>query len=243
LDLPNLPSASSITPNDLLILVGGVMFFIVIIVLITEIGAWLRHRSLIKNLQKNPEIAEKLLKLETEGKIRRYTTELVPKRVKVIVLQQNGETQLEDICKYDGEMITCKKLRMQFVPSTEVRPKPTLYRGKIILTYYFTEDGKPVDVKVDNNGVRADIKAPDPRMTEVIINKKLINQVFSHLGLNMSSIMMGVGIGAMVVVVLVFFILPLVGIPVSVGKQVVEVIHVNQTAVSAPPGNYTVTFP
>jgi len=230
---------NTLTINDIMILIGAVFFFLLVIIGITELGAWLRHRSLMKNLQKNPQVAEKLIELESKAKVKHFITELIPKRVKVVVVQKDGSI-IEDICKNNGEFITCKTIRMQFPVSSDIKPIPSLVNKKIMLTYYYSQEGKPLVLKVNENEVELDAKAPDPRMTNVIINKHLLEQVFRHLGVNMSSVILGMGLGAMLIVIVIFFILPLTGTPVLIGKQVVEVIHTNTPMTTPPPGNYTV---
>jgi len=226
--------------NDaVLTIVGSVFLLTFILVFSMELSDWLKHRSLLKLAKERPEVLEKLMpKSEGKVKVKKVIPELIPKKVKVIVLQKDA--QLEDICKYDGEMITCGKIRMQFLPPSDYKPKPTFFKKKLYLTYYFTEDGKAVNI--DMSGI-AEAKVPDPRMTEVIINRRLLYQVFSHLGFNLSSVIMGVGLGAMLMAVVIFFVLPLVGVPVMVGRQPIEVIHVNQTYAAPLPSNYTVVVP
>jgi len=229
---------SNPTTLTLMLIISTVFFFVFILVIIMEVSDWLRHRSLMKLAKEKPEVLEKIVKTEAKAKARKVVPELVPKKVKVIVLQKDA--QLEDICKYDGELITCSKIKMQFLPPSDYKPKPTFFKKKLLLTYYFTEDGKAVSI--DTSGI-AEAKVPDPRMTEVIINRRLLYQVFSHLGFNISSVIMGVGLGAMLMAVVIFFVLPLVGVPVMVGRQPIEVIHVNQTYAAPLPSNYTVVVP
>jgi len=226
---------------DVAPIVAGI-FILGIVIGISELLSYVKHKNILKSVKEKPEVAEKLKTVLENQRIRKIIPEMIPKKVKVVVLQKEG--QLEDICRYDGEMITCRHLKMQFIPPSDYKPRPTLYKRKIMLTYFFTEDGKPVEINVSNPSIETNIKLPDPRMMDVIINRRLIHQVFSHLGTNWNSVIMGMGLGAMILAVIIFFILPLVGVPVMIGRQHIEVIHVQQTAPSTPPpANYTVVIP
>jgi len=233
--LSNLP----IPPQFLAILALG-LFAVIVIVFIAEVLDWLRQRSFLRELRKDPELFKRYVEARTQPptqKSKISVPELIPKKVRVIVLRE--ESQLEDICRYDGEFITCKRLGMQFVAPADYRPKPTYFRKKIMLTYYFDDRGNAIVVKPAGTEARA----PDPRMADVIINKRLIQQIFSRLGANLGSIVLGIGIGSMIVTVVVFVLLPALGVPVTIGRQPVEVVHVHQYLATPPPGNYTVVPP
>jgi len=180
---------------------------------------------------------------EVSLKIKRLVPTIVPKKVKVVVVQKDGF--LEDVCRFDGEFIHCGKLKMQFVAPSNYKPKPTLYKNKLYLTFFYTEDGKPLELELDEDKLKTDVKVPDPRMTEVIVNRKLLQQVFRALGSNIGAIVTGIGLGAMILAIVIFFILPLVGVPVMIGRQPVEIVHIYQQtpAGAPPPGNYTPVVP
>jgi len=225
-------------PPQILVILALGLFAVIVIVFIAEVLDWLRQRSFLKELRKDPELFRKYVEARAQarkGKVE--VPELIPKRVKVVVLRE--ESQLEDICRYDGEFITCKRLGMQFVVPSDYRPKPTYFRKKILLTYYFDDRGNAVVVKPTGTEARA----PDPRMADVIINKRLIQQIFSRLGANLGSVVLGIGIGSMIVTVVVFVLLPALGVPVTIGRQPVEVVYVHQYLATPPPGNYTVVPP
>jgi len=234
-------SAPAPDPSLLFAAIGAVFAFILIIVVITEVSSWLRHRSLLKLLREKPEVAEKIVQPRTQ-RVKKLIPTMIPKTVKVVVVQQ--DSQLEDICRFDGELITCRGLKMQFVAPSNYEPRPTLFKKKLYLTFYFTEDGKPLELNLDENALKADVKVPDPRMTEVIVNRKLLQQVFRALGSNIGAVVTGIGLGAMILAALIFFVLPMIGVPVTIGRQPVEVIHVYQQPVGVPPpGNFTPAIP
>jgi hypothetical protein len=234
----NLADFTSSIPQPLLALIALASVLVIAIVALTELSDWLRYRSFMRELRKSPELYKKYLESRVQPqqpKRKVAVPELIPKKVRVIVLRE--ESQLEDICRYDGETITCKKLGMQFIPPADYRPKPSYFRKKLLLTFYFDDKGNAVVVKPDGT---AETKAPDPRMADVIVNKKLIQQIFSRLGANLGSIVMGIGLGAMIMSIVVFVLLPAIGVPVVIGRQPVEVVHVYQTPAAPPPGNFTV---
>jgi len=238
-ELPGL-SKLPLPPQVLAILALG-LFAVIAIVLVAEILDWLRQRAFLKELRKNPELFKRYMEARTQPptqKAKISVPELIPKKVRVIVLRE--ESQLEDICRYDGEFITCKRLGMQFVVPADYRPKPTYFRKKILLTYYFDDKGNALVVKPDGS---AEARAPDPRMADVIINKRLIQQIFARLGANLGSVVLGVGIGSMIMAVVVFVLLPALGVPVTIGRQPVEVVYVHQYLATPPPGNFTVSAP
>ena len=238
-ELPGL-SKLPLPPQVLAILALG-LFAVIAIVLVAEILDWLRQRAFLKELKKDPELFKRYMEARTQPptqKAKVSVPELIPKKVRVIVLRE--ESQLEDICRYDGEFITCKRLGMQFVVPSDYRPKPTYFRKKIMLTYYFDDKGNALVVKPDGS---AEARAPDPRMADVIINKRLIQQIFSRLGANLGSVVLGVGIGSMIMTVVIFVLLPALGVPVAIGRQPVEVVYVHQYLATPPPGNFTVSIP
>jgi hypothetical protein len=225
-------------PPPLLALVAVAIVFVLAIVALTELSDWLRQRSFMRELRKNPELYRKYLESKAQPQVAKRKVavpELVPKKVRVIVLRD--ESQLEDICRYDGETITCKKLGMQFIVPADYKPKPTYFRKKLMLTFYFDDRGNAIVVKPNGS---TEARAPDPRMADVIVNKKLIQQIFSRLGTNIGAVVMGMGLGAMIMSIVVFVLLPAIGVPVTIGRQPVEVVHVYQTPTAPPPGNFTV---
>jgi hypothetical protein len=238
----NVADFVSSIPPPLLALLALAAVLVLAIVVLTELSDWLRHRSFMRELRKNPELYRKYLESRTQPRVAKRKVaipELIPKKVRVIVLRD--ESQLEDICKYDGETVTCKKLGMQFIVPAGFKPKPTYYRGKLTLTFYFDDKGNAITVKPDGS---VEARAPDPRLADVIVNKKLIPQIFSRLRGDLSSIVMGMGLGAMIMSAVVFVLLPAIGVPVMIGRQPVEVIHVYQPAPAVPPpGNFTVSTP
>jgi hypothetical protein len=226
-------------PQPLLALLALAAVLVIAIVVLTELADWLRHRSFLRELRKSPELYKKYLESRVQPLKRKVAVpELIPKRVRVIVLRDEG--QLEDICEYDGEVIACKRLGMQFIPPAGYRPRPSYFRKKLMLTFYFDDRGNAVTVKPDGT---AEARAPDPRMADVIVNKRLIQQIFSRLGANAGSIVMGMGLGAMIITVVIFALLPAIGVPVTIGRQPVEVVHVYHTPAAPPPGNFTVSTP
>jgi len=233
-----------ITLDPLLLSLFAIVFIIVVIILVvTELSDWLRQRSFIKELKKNPELYQKYLESKvTKVEKKKVTiTQLIPKKVKVIVLRD--ESQLEDICTYDGEVISCKRLGMLFYPPENYKPKPSLFKKRIILTYYFDDKGIALDIKPSEVTSKINADIPDPRMSDVIINKRLIYQIFARLGINLTAIVTGMGLGCMIMVVIIFVLLPILGIPIVIGKQPIEVIHVYQNTTIPPAGNYTIQFP
>jgi hypothetical protein len=61
-------------------------------------------------------------------------------------------------------------------------------------------------------------------------------------GLDTASLLAGVGLGVFALALILFFILPLLGYPITIGRTPVEV-KITQLAQSMPlppPGNYTV---
>jgi len=72
-----------------------------------------------------------------------------------------------------------------------------------------------------------------------LVDKGLVAKIF-RLGLDWTSMMTGLFLGAFVFAVLVFFILPMIGVPVIVGKEAIKVtIQQSQQALPAP-GNFTI---
>jgi len=245
---------TQLSQAELLMIVLGFVFIIVLMAVgLTELSEHLRQRRILKEMKKDPELWKRYLEAqaskaaeERRAKLKKAIPELVPKSVKVIVLGRDGNYQLEDLCRYDGEVITCKRIKMQFFPPQDYRPKQSFFKKKLLLTYYFDEQGRAIEIKTDGNGDAIAIaKAPDPRIAEVIINRRLIYQIFSRLGASLGAVVAGIGLGAMIMSIVIFVILPAMGVPVAIGRQPVEV-HVQPLQVQPtpiPPANYTVNIP
>jgi hypothetical protein len=109
----------------------------------------------------------------------------------------------------------------------------------------FDEKNNAIKIKFNNDGAEADKIRIDPRFQESIIGRKIFEQVFRRFaGMDMGSFIAGLGLGAFALALIVFFILPLLGYPVVIGKVPVEVSINYPPAESGsslpPPGNYTI---
>jgi hypothetical protein len=178
------------------------------------------------------------------SKAQHKTPTLVPRRVKVLVLRE--DEILEDICRVDNfELIRCPKLRKMFTVPPDYRPYIHLVGNKkIMVTFIFDEKNNAIKIKLNSNGeAEAEKVRVDPGFQEVIVGRRIFEHVFRRLaGLDTASLIAGLGLGAFAMIFVVFFILPLLGYPITIGKTPVEVIiqhqAINQTL--PPPGNFTI---
>lgn len=146
----------------------------------------------------------------------------IPKIVLVRVYREN--MVLEAFARYDGRMVHCKKLGLTFVPDPSVKPIITYFKGKPYVTFNITDNGKPLIYKIDKDTLKFDKKDVDAQFVESIVSSKIFAQLFSKLrGIDISSLMFGIGIGLFIIVFLLFFILPIIGIPVSIGQKPIEI--------------------
>jgi hypothetical protein len=214
---------------------GGIILYL----LIDRLLEYMQYRKIVKHPEYIKAIAERE---EKRAKIRFTPPNLVPKKVKVLVLRE--DQILEDVCRTDGETIRCPKLQRMFTIPPDYRPYIHLIGGKkIMVTFMFDEKNNGIKVKINEHGAEAEKIKIDPGFQERIVGKRIFEHVFRRFaGMDWASFIAGIGIGAFALVLIVFFILPLLGYPISIGRQPVEVI-VQQPAVNQsilpPPGNFT----
>jgi hypothetical protein len=193
------------------------------------------RRKILQLAKDNPELLKLLETPKKEHKIRAAKI-----RGKVRVLQFYGDKVVDQMCKTeDGIEIVCKKATF-YVPQ-DYRPYLTTHGRQVYLTYLFDADGKAIQVAPD----KIERKAPNPYITNAIVNRNLLRQVFSGLYFSWHQIVMGMGIGIMMMTFMIFVLLPLLGYPVTIGKTPVEVTvrTVAEGSWLPPPGNFTPTVP
>ena len=238
--IPSLPINTSDPATLIIFLLFIGLGFAFLIWLADTIIDYMRFRKLTKNPEYMKAIAEREARL---AKLKQLPPNLVPKKVKVLVLRE--DQILEDFCKTDGEVVRCKNLRMMFTIPADYRPYLTYIQGKkIMATMIFDEKNNAIKIKLNNDGAEAEKIKIDPRFQESIIGRKIFEQVFRRFaGMDMGSFIAGLGLGAFALALIVFFILPLLGYPVMIGKVPVEV-HLNYPQTSQgslpPPGNFTI---
>jgi hypothetical protein len=206
---------------------------------------WLIDVWKTKKMLKHPEILKARMevekaRMELEKKKRFEAPVLIPKKVDVYVVRE-GEQFLHDICRYDGELLNCSNIKMTFTVPVDYRPYVQLDKGKKLrIVFFFNERGEAIKWNLDE--MKPSNIAPDPRISNVVLNRRFLQQVFRMFwGLDTPSLFAGIGLGVFVIFLIIFFILPLIGYPVTIGRIPVE-IKVEQTTPSPlpPPGNYTV---
>ncbi|MEM4762095.1 MAG: hypothetical protein QW230_03875 [Thermofilum sp.] len=233
-------------------LIGLAVVFIAIVIAIAELSAHLMHRrklKLIRELaEKNPEIAKALIEEKAVEKRVEKRTLPFAKRAKVTVLLNDGST-MEDVCRFKGGTLRCKNIGMQFVVPEDYSPSLAMIGKKLYPHYVFDERGVALKVKLNNRGedveTAIDEYVPDPRITESVIGQQALQQVFRQLsGFSFSSMIAGIGVGLLLTYIVIFVVLPLMNVPVTIGRTPVEVTI--QTPPQwpgqlPPPGNYTPT--
>ncbi|MEM1983508.1 MAG: hypothetical protein QXZ63_07610 [Sulfolobales archaeon] len=214
--------------TDLIYVAVGLVLFVVIV---TEVSDWLRRRQLMKLLREKPELLEKELTLKVKGK--EYK---IAKKVKVVVI--DGEHQFEDECRLEpNNNIVCKKIRMGFIVPSDYRPKVSFWKKKVYLTFYFDRKGNALSINED----KTTPVCVDPVIKKSVVDSVLLERIFRSLRYDLGALLTGVGLGAFILSVIIFVLLPILGIPVLIGKQPIDVIHVYETQPHViPPGNFTV---
>jgi hypothetical protein len=217
------------------IIMSGLFLYL----LIDRLLEYIQFRKIVKHPEYIKALAERE---EKRAKIKYITPNLVPRKVKVLVLRE--DQILEDICRTDGETIRCPKLQKMFTIPPDYRPYIHLIGGKkIMITFIFDEKNNGLRIKLNEEGAETERVRIDPGFQERIVGKRIFEHVFRRFaGMDWASFVAGVGLGAFALVLIVFFILPLLGYPITIGRQPVEVIlhqPINQTEVLPPPGNFT----
>lgn len=158
---------------------------------------------------------------------------LVPKKVLVTVLYPDRQIMVWGKISKDGNTIDCKNIGRFTIPR-DYRPKITYMKGKTFLAFYFDSYGNALDIEE-----KGDVKivAPDPHFTKTIIDRGLLAKLF-RLGLDWSAIATGIGLGMFAFSIIIFFLLPLFGVPIAIGKGAIQV-NVPQQPTIPQIGNYT----
>jgi len=169
---------------------------------------------------------------EEKNKVIRLPT-IIPKKVLVIVLYPDRQIMVWGRLSKDGNTIDCKEIGRFTIPK-DYRPKITWSKGKTFLTFYFDSYGNALDIKEDGE---AKIVSPDPAFTKTIIDRGLLAKLF-RLGLDWSSMITGIGLGVFAFSIIIFFILPLCGVPIAIGRGAVQV-NVPQQPTIPQTGNFT----
>lgn len=165
----------------------------------------------------------------------------IPKKVLVRVHREN--MTLEGFAKYDGHIVHCNKLGLSFIPDQSYKPRITYFKGKAYVTFDVTDKGKPLTYKIDHDTLKFEKKDVDAQFVQSIVSSNIFSQLFSKLrGIDIGSLMLGAGSGMFVIIFILFFILPIIGIPVSVGQRPI-VVNVPQQAPLPPSGNWTLPMP
>jgi len=237
-----------LTKNPELLLVSFIVILtitsIALIFIIDTIISYIKFKKLLKN----PELAKTLIEkeqkeLERVKKHIHIPPVLIPKRVKVIVIREHE--LLEDVCKFDGETARCRNLKMLFTIPENYKPYISSIKGKkVMVTFLFDEKNNALTIKTNNNIAEVEKITIDPRVQESVIGTKIFYHVFRRFaGIDTSSLLAGLGLGIFAFTFIVFFILPLLGHPVTIGKQPVEITIHEEIAQPTlpPPGNYTLT--
>jgi len=168
------------------------------------------------------------------------SADISPRKVLVQILRDH--ITLSDFAKYDGETVRCKRLKMQFCPPKDYRPRITYFKGKPYLTFTFNDYGDTLDFDLSGKQKRVNIeeRKQDPRLIDAIVGANLFRQIFRKVaGIDMASLLTGLGLGTLLLTIIIFFILPAMGIPVSIGKTPVVVTVQGGGTPQVPPGNFT----
>jgi len=232
--------------------IGGLLILALMFMAPIALLMWFKKRKNSENwmellAKKHPELFKELTKEAQSEEAPQQTQQaqqkekaivlptLIPKKVKVVVLYPDRQIEAFGRLSRDGNMISVRNLGTFTIPK-EYRPKITWSGRKTYLTFYFTPDGQAIEVKETG---QTESKAPDPAFSQLLVDKGLVARIF-RLGLDWSSMMTGLFLGAFVFAVLVFFILPMIGIPVIVGREAIQV-QIQQTQTTLPPpGNFTI---
>jgi hypothetical protein len=216
-------------------LIFQLLFFFIIILGLIELINYLKERSKRKWLEKHPELADKLIRKEETKKKTFIIPQIVPKKVKVIVLLKERQIETFGKMSVDGLTIKTKNLGTFVIPQ-DYKPKITLMGRKTFLTFYFDENGNALDVH-ETGEVKP--LSPDPIFNQTLVDKGLVARIF-RLGFDLSSLITGIGLGCLILYVMIFFVLPLIGIPITIGKTPIVITTETSTSPLPPAGNYTI---
>lgn len=174
---------------------------------------------------------------EQKAEIKTRTLKLpsiVPKKVLVTILYPDRQLMFWGKISKDGNSIDGKNLGRFIIPSG-YRPKITFFKGKTFLTFYYDCNGNAIEVK---DSGESQIVSPDPSFTRALVDRGIIAKLF-RLGLDWTQIATGIGLGFFVFGIIVFFLLPLFGIPIIIGKGAIQITPTPPQTTPVTGGNFT----
>lgn len=208
--------------------IGGALLAILVILVVL---AATRPRKHIQQIQQQPQQAG-------------VRAESVPRIADVFVLDISKDTAVMYRVKPDagdphllvggGKAFYVKDVK----PLILIKKTPLGVRGSML---YLWSDNKPLEV----DGERAVAKEVNPEILGTLLETKIFKKISRAVGgLDIGGLLLGVGLGAMLCFFMLFVVLPMMNVPVTIGRQPVEVVvHQTQPASAGtlpPPGNFTV---
>jgi len=166
---------------------------------------------------------------------------------KVLVLEMLGSTIRVHKCSVVNDTLVDDKEKKTWIAPPNVKPFLMVSRGllrlKAVPAFFVDHLGRFIEFKDSNDGKKEkEIKALDPDFAYSLLNSKVLKKISHHIASDPQTFLMGLGIGAMLIALVIFVVLPLLGIPVAIGRQPVEVSITYPTAPPPqhpPAGNYT----
>jgi hypothetical protein len=168
---------------------------------------------------------------------------------RVLVFEVSGDMLRAYNCRVSSDgFLVDSKAQKSWLPPADVRPTIIISRGfrgyRATAAYFVDPSGRFLTLESNGDAkLLAQLRGLSPDLAYSIYNSKFFKKIAAHFSMDPMYMLMGMGIGAMLAFMFITVILPLMGIPVIIGKgievTIQQPIQVN-TNTLPPPGNYTI---
>jgi hypothetical protein len=168
---------------------------------------------------------------------------------RVLVFEVSGDIFRAYNCRVSSDgFLVDSKAQKSWLPPADVRPTIIISRGfrgyRATAAYFVDPSGRFLSLESNGDAkLLAQLRGLSPDLAYSIYNSKFFKKIAAHFSMDPMYMLMGMGFGAMLAFMFITVILPIIGIPVIIGKgievTIQQPVQVN-TNTLPPPGNYTI---
>jgi len=168
---------------------------------------------------------------------------------RVLVFEVSGDMFRAYNCRVSSDgFLVDSKAQKSWLPPADVRPVIIISRGfrgyRATAAYFVDPSGRFLSLETNGDAkLLAQLRGLSPDLAYSIYNSKFFKKIAAHFSMDPMYMLMGMGVGAMLAFMFITVILPLMGVPVVIGKgievTIQQPVQIN-TNTLPPPGNYTI---
>jgi hypothetical protein len=168
---------------------------------------------------------------------------------RVLVFEVSGDMLRAYNCRVSSDgFLVDSKAQKSWLPPADVRPTIIISRGfrgyRATAAYFVDPSGRFLSLESNGDAkLLAQLRGLSPDLAYSIYNSKFFKRIAAHFSMDPLYMLMGMGVGAMLAFMFITVILPLMGVPVHIGKgievTIQQPVQIN-TNTLPPPGNYTI---